>query len=253
MINTKVGKGSGNVFLTVYTIAYNEELMLPFMIKWYRERFPSCHIVVYDNESTDKTVNIALEHGCEVLKHDSNNEIRDDLYLEIKNNCWKSARTDWVLICDVDELLDINQEQLIEEESKGVTVISSKGWNMINMEVNKVGLDCKYGKVSAPQYSKNVLFNKAFIREVRYTAGCHTNSFLGAIKQSEALYDLFHYKFIGEQYTIDRHKEFAARLSKLNLSRKEGIHYLNSEQEIRNQYQGMRDIVNKKLDKEFNW
>ena len=54
--------------ITIYTIAYNEEVMLPFMIKWYRERFPECKIVVYDNFSTDKTEEIALSNDCQVVK-----------------------------------------------------------------------------------------------------------------------------------------------------------------------------------------
>jgi len=65
--------------------------MLPFMIKWYRERFPNCLIIVYDNESTDRSVQIALENNCKVISYSTNNQLSDSKYLEIKNNCWKTV------------------------------------------------------------------------------------------------------------------------------------------------------------------
>ena len=52
--------------ITVYTMAYNEEVFLQYMIDHYRSKFPNCHIVVYDNQSTDRTIEIALRNNCEV-------------------------------------------------------------------------------------------------------------------------------------------------------------------------------------------
>jgi hypothetical protein len=79
--------------ITIYTIAYNEEIFIQFMIDHYRSRFPNCHIVVYDNESTDNTVAIAKANNCEVITYCTNNQIQDRKYLEIKNNCWKKSKT----------------------------------------------------------------------------------------------------------------------------------------------------------------
>lgn len=220
--------------ITVYTIAYNEEVMLPFMIKWYRERFPECKIVVYDNFSTDKTEEIALSNDCQVVKYDSNNQIRDDLYLEIKNNCWKTAETDWVLICDVDEFLDIQESDLINETS---TIITSEGWNMINTQPNpNLELkDIKWG-TRAKQYDKAYLFNKKFIKEIRYSAGCHSCNPSGKIKYSSNLYKLFHFKAISEDYMIQRHTSFAKRMSEQNIKNGWGVHYFDTEETIRRNY-----------------
>ena len=65
------------------------------MIKWYRERFPNCLIIVYDNESTDRSVQIALENNCKVISYSTNNQLSDSKYLEIKNNCWKTDYTSY--------------------------------------------------------------------------------------------------------------------------------------------------------------
>lgn len=80
--------------ITVYTIAYNEERMLPFFIKWYRDRFPDCRIVLYDNQSTDNTVKICEDNNIEVITYFTNGEMRDSALRDIKNNCWKESLTD---------------------------------------------------------------------------------------------------------------------------------------------------------------
>ena len=145
--------------ITIYTIAYNEEFMLPFFIKWYKDKFSDCKIVIYDNYSTDNTVQIALDNNCEVIQYDTNNQLSDSKYLEIKNNCWKDATTDWVLVCDVDELLDINSSLLNTDQ----TLFKSKGYNMCNVENIDNILDIKYG-IESSAYDKVLCFNKKYIK-----------------------------------------------------------------------------------------
>jgi hypothetical protein len=149
--------------ITVYTVDYNEELQIQFMIDHYRSRFPDCHIVVYDNMSTDRTVEICLNNDCEVISYDTNNQIQDRKYLEIKNNFWKTAQANWVLVCDTDELLDINKAQLQLEEYKNYTIIKSEAYNMINMEDNLDLSNIKYGARTV-YHDKSYLFNKKLIK-----------------------------------------------------------------------------------------
>jgi hypothetical protein len=230
--------------ITVYTVAYNEEVILPFMIKWYRDRFSDCKIVVYDNYSTDRTEQIALEANCEVIKYDTNNQLSDSKYLEIKNNCWKDAKTDWVLICDADEFLDINEHQLSKENC---SIIQSEGWNMINTEDNPQLLlkDIKWGS-RAKQYDKYFLFNKNLIKEINYSVGCHFANPKGEIKFSEKKYLLYHFRAIDENYIVNKNLSFAKRLSKENLKNNWGFHYLESEETIRNNYKVFQDKTNLK-------
>ena len=119
--------------ITIYTICYNEQVILPYFIKWYRDRFPNCKIVVYDNESTDGTKNICLSTpNLQYIPYHTGNKLSDSTYLKIKNNAWKHAETDWVIVCDVDEFLDYNQTML--ELSNNDTLFKSKGFNMCNVE-----------------------------------------------------------------------------------------------------------------------
>lgn len=130
--------------MTVYVLTYNEALMLPFFIAHYRRNFPGCRIVVYDNGSDDDTVDIAVESGCLVSFNNTNGQLDDIRYLEIKNNCWKAdlpaditlrncPAKEWVIIADCDELLDVNAADIAYEESVGTTLIKGKGYNMVNM------------------------------------------------------------------------------------------------------------------------
>lgn len=232
--------------IEIFTICYNEEIILQKFIDHYRTRFPNCEITIYDNMSTDNSRQIAFKNGCKVLEYDSNNEIRDDLYLEIKNNCWKQAKTDWVLICDVDEFLDINQEQLEKEDC---SIILSKGYNMVNLEDDLIFDNIKFG-IRAKQYDKYYLFNKSKVKEINYEAGCHSANPKGEIKFSKNVYNLFHYTMLSEQYLINRYRRNFERLSKENKKHGWGIQYSDSEQTIRDRFTTAKKWFSE--NKEFN-
>ena len=90
-----------------YVICWNEEVMLPYYLRHY-EIFCD-KIIIYDNMSTDRSQEIIKAHPkCELRLYDSKGEVRDDLYLKIKNHAWKEARgqgIDYVIVGDTDEFL----------------------------------------------------------------------------------------------------------------------------------------------------
>lgn len=221
--------------ITIYTITYNEELLIKFMIDHYRERFPNCRIVVYDNISTDNTVKIALANGCKVIPFDTDNHYSDLRLIDIKNNCWKNALTDWVLICDVDELLDINKADLELEEKVGVSIIVSEGYDMVDMGDNSSIADMKYGARS-DGYDKFCLFNKKFIREINYEVGCHECNPEGIIAYSSKAYKLYHYCFINENMTVEKRKRNGARLNPENLKKGWSYHFLFTPEQTHDEY-----------------
>jgi glycosyltransferase involved in cell wall biosynthesis len=218
--------------ITIYTMAYNEEVFLQFMIDHYRNQFPNCKIVLYDNESTDNTAKIAADNNCEIIPFRTNNFIDDFKIRDLKNNCWKSATTDWVLVCDVDELLNISEDELKAEESKGVTIIKSEGWNMVNMEDNYDFANIKHG-CRVPQYDKGYLFNHSKINEINYSCGCHSCSPRGTVKYSNSLYKLYHYKCLNPDYHVQRFHWTAKRLSLVNKKNGMGTYWLASDNDIR--------------------
>lgn len=205
------------------------------MIDHYRERFPGCRIVVYDNMSTDNTVKIALANGCEVIPYDTGGELQDRRYVEIKNSCWKDASTDWVLVCDLDELLDINKAELKTEENLGTSMVRCEVYDMINMENNLDIHSMKYG-VRSPIPSKFFLFNRKFIREINYEPECHECNPIGTIAYSNKTYKAYHYASINENLTIEKFRLYKKRLSPENLKNGWGTQYLMTPEEIREEY-----------------
>ena len=228
--------------INIYTIAYNEEVMLPHFIRHYRERFPDCKITIFNNESTDNTVDIAIKNNCEVISYSTNNQLSDERYLEIKNNCWKE-HNGWAIVCDCDELLDINEAWLLEEESQGTTFIITEGYNMVNME-DHIDIPRMYKGIRDTNYDKICMFNTRAIEEINYDPGCHSCNPKGILHPSARIYTLFHYKFIGEEYLVQRYKTYASRLSETNLKYGWGSHYQQEENSIREQFRNVRKHPN---------
>jgi glycosyltransferase involved in cell wall biosynthesis len=232
--------------ITIYTITYNEELIIQFFINHYRTRFPNCKIVIHDNYSTDNTEAIALQNNCEVIKFDTNNEFRDDIHRDIKNSCWKNSSTKWVVVCDADECLDITQEELSEEQSKGTTIINTQGWNMINLN-HEINLEqMQYGYIFNPE-SKRILFDKDSVSEINYDAGGHSIKPIGLANYSPRIYNLLHYKCLSEDYLVERYKLLNSRLSEINRANRWGFQYTYSEREIRQDYNELKKNVTKLL------
>ncbi len=226
--------------LTIYTITYNEEFIIPYFIKWYRDRFKDCKIVVYDNESIDNTRQIATDLGCEVIPYSTNNKLSDSAYLKIKNNVWKESKTDWVIVCDVDEFLEVDETYLNTNQ----TLYKSMGFNMFNLDNLTDITEVQYG-LEAVQYDKIILFNKRYVKEINYGAGCHVANPSGDIIYTDIRPRLFHMKFLNVDLLIEKYRVYASRLSDENKKMKWGYHYEEEEQNIRNSYHNWSKIVKK--------
>lgn len=225
----------------IYILAYNEEFILPFTINHYRERFPNCPITIYDNESTDNTVDIALDFNCEVNLNKTGGKLDDMRYLEIKNHCWKGQKEKWAIVCDADELLELSAPTLSQLDSNGTTIVQGRGFNMVNLVEDNLDIaDMKYG-VRAPSYDKYFAFNTELVREINYNAGCHTANPEGTVKIGVAT--CYHYKYIEKEYMVKRHAHYASRLSDVNKQRGFGLHYEYKADEIRAEFDSARNLA----------
>ena len=217
--------------ITIYTITYNEEKMLPFFLDHY-SKFAS-RIVIYDNESTDNTVKIANKHPLvkDVYSVKTGDSLDDSMYVKIKNSCWKDDTSDYVMLVDTDELIYHEDDIVKYLENDNHSVHRCNGYNMISENFPKEGESItdqiKQG-VFDRFYSKPVIFNPNIIKKSDFELGIHNGRFYNETcecypKESEL--KMLHYKNLGFKYREDRHKMFAKRMSEFNQRTGAGIHY----------------------------
>jgi hypothetical protein len=229
----------------VYAICWNEEKFLPFFLAHYATFCDK--IFIYDNKSTDKSREIISAHPKAILKDfESGNQIRDDLYLKIKNHEWKKSRNiaNWVIVCDIDEIFYHKNplEYLKRIHAKGYCMVKPMGYNMASEEYPAYGkqiTELVKNGVSFEPESKLCVFNPNRIEEMNYSAGCHSARPLAknlTIHVGEAF--LLHYKFLGKENFIERNINYQKRLSKVNIDRNWGAHYLQSREAHESTFNG---------------
>jgi glycosyltransferase involved in cell wall biosynthesis len=194
---------------------------------------------MYDNDSTDDTPNIAYRNSCKIIPYHTNNEVNDELLTGIKNNCWKNANTDWVLVCDPDELFDVNENDLKFEENRGTTIIKATGYNMVNMNDDFDIQNMKYG-VRSPAHDKCFIFNKKYISDINFNHGSHFANPQGTIKYNEKTYPMYHYHFVNIDYMFNRYQMTIKRFSEINKKHGWGIHCNKSKEELRTRFDDLR-------------
>lgn len=228
--------------ISVFTITYNEEVILPHFIQHYRSRFPGCKIHIRDNESTDNTVTIAKAYGCEVQSYYTDDTIDDSMYLSLKNGIWKHADTDWVVVVDCDEFLDITPAKM---ENAPFNIIKATGYDMCGTDGN---INNIFEGIKSDGYSKICCFRRDQIKEINYEPGCHNANPVPVdgfeVKFNAEPISLFHFKWISWEYGIARMLMFGKRLSETNKKFGWGIHYSFPEATHRKYYDDMmRDKI----------
>lgn len=203
--------------ITLYFINWNDAFYLPFIKRHYSQ---FCNrIVMYDNYSTDGSVDLALQYGFEVQTFGKQGVLDDEIYRSLKNNIWKEERgkADFVIVCDADEFI------VPVHLHKGSNPVVW-GYNMIsdNLPVNSI-FEINTGAPSE-SYSKQAIFSPE-IDEINFVHGCHKNHMISSLPVS-GLANLYHFRQIGGvDRLIQRHAEYRPRMSKFNLKHGMGIHY----------------------------
>lgn len=227
----------------VYTCVWNEEFLLPYFLQHYRwaER-----IVVYDNESTDRTADIAAADPRVKVRENRSGGVSSNIARrDLRNACWKEARgkADWVALVDADEFLYHPDILAFLEylHRRGTALAIPFGWDMIS-ETTPSGPEPLIEQVrfGAPArfYSKPCLFCPARIEELNAQAGGHEAAPSPSTARVDRLgmFWLLHYKHLGWEYFLRRHRLLYERS---HADRRQGMskHYERSEDELRRSWQ----------------
>lgn len=221
----------------IFIVCYNEAIMIPHTVAHYRYRFPSCQITIYDNDSTDNSVELATSLGCNVIRLDTQGILNEFSLTELRNSGWKVSN-DWVIVCDMDEWLCINESELKKEEESGTTILRVKGYNIIansqSVKLEDLDLQNLTTGVFNPYECKNICFNAKYITDIHFSLGAHTCSPVGNIKFSEKEYILKHMDELGVGYKCYKNKLRFERSEQMRSKHGMCNHYVNDEAILKN-------------------
>lgn len=217
--------------IDVYSLCYNEELLLPYFIRHYA-KFAS-NIYIYDNYSTDRSEEIARNAGLNIIKFNTNNKFDDVTHMNIKNNCWKSSKADWVIVQDMDEFVyHPNLTEILEKTD--ATIFDLLMYNMFSLvfptTTGQIYDEIQMGTPFGPYYGpsrKMLLFRPSQIHEISYTPGCHSANPEGNVKICiNTDIKFLHMKFLSKEYYIKKTIMSYERFSDHNKSNGYGSEYL---------------------------
>jgi glycosyltransferase involved in cell wall biosynthesis len=225
--------------INIFLLCYNEAALLPHTIRHYKKYLPSCKITIYDNESTDKSVIIAQDMGCDVVSWGSNNSINDFQYQTIKNSCWKGVESGWIIMADMDEFLCVTEDVLYEEMRSGTSVLHIDGKEMIGesatLDLTDIDLQTLTKCIDNHSESKNLCFLREKITDMNYELGAHTCDPVGYVRYSEKRYINKHMSQLGLNFIIDKNikrYERAAEMRRYGTT----FHYMDNVEAIRQSY-----------------
>lgn len=230
-INAVSHHNDGRPRIVLYFINYNDSFYIPFI----KQHYSFCEkIVMYDNYSTDHSVRIAQSLGMEVRMFGRKGQLNDQDYLTVKNHCWKEQRNKgihYVAVTDADEFICIDNLKGTAPVVTGYRMVSDKFPQTDIKEIN-IGayniMDCK-----------QAIFSPDAINEINYAHGCHRNDMTGHITK-EGSCRLLHYRYIGGVgRMIQRHAEYRHRMSQFNLTHKLGHHYLDTDNQKKEEWDNM--------------
>lgn len=204
--------------IELFTMVHNEAFILPRMVAFYRSRIPDIIINVYDNHSTDDTIEIARSLGCNVYDISSEGLVNDQVLIDFKNNIWNESKADWVIIVDADEWVDFKPMRSEADWFK------CEGYNMVSPD-----LGMRY------HMEDKVCVFKPSIKHVRYNIGAHTANPDGTPGDWNPR--LYHMKYaFGPDLVIEKYRDNASRMSPVNELHGWSFHYKFPEDKIREEY-----------------
>jgi len=214
--------------IEIYALCHQEAKMIPYFMRHYNQYGK---VFLFEGHSTDGSKELAESLGATIIPIDTGNEIRDDIFTDLKNNYWKNSKADWVIMCDVDEF--VYHPNFIEYlKTLESTVILPKWYEMFSdvfpTTQGQIYEEANMGFYFDPKIytnSKACLFKPLELTEINYEPGCHVAHPTGNVKignESEII--CMHMRHLSLDYVMDRNAYFSKRRSAINKEKGWGSH-----------------------------
>lgn len=198
----------------IYTLCHQEAKIIPYYMRHYRQYGQP---FLFEGHSTDGSAELAKSLGAIIVPLETNNEVRDDIFVGVKNNCWKQSKADWVIICDMDEFVYhpvfIKYLSTVKE-----TIIIPRTFEMIADKypttTGQIYSEVQYGFEILP---KMFLFKPRELTEISYGAGCHNAQPEGNVRINRNTEIIcMHMRHLSIEHIIQRNAYLSGRLSAEN-------------------------------------
>jgi hypothetical protein len=218
----------------VYTFTYNDSAHIDHLVEWHSARFKNLKITVFDNESTDDTVARAQSLGCSIISRGGVEAVGIEKFIELKHKCLEISHADYTLICDIDELLDVSDNDLLEYQP---TIVQGIGYHMVGDEETSYK-NIRKG-VRDPVYDKCLLFKRDRILKINFSPGAHSCNpqFIeGHTIEENLRRNLYHFKWLSLKFVVDRYKRNSKRISEVDRKQGYAYQYFLGEDELSEEY-----------------
>ena len=236
----------------IFVPVRNEEKFLKYFHDFYQSRLSNVAFTLLDMGSVDSTVDIANNLGMNIVIRPEQ-FFSDRTNFEFKSTWWRNSKADFVIIQDLDELLDIDDEFLISNE---FSCIQAEAWDMVG-EGQPFGEITK--AVRLPFYDKCLMFKVSDFFELEFSPGAHQVAWASNIPNPVFLSrPMYHFNRLSLDHVLQKYESRRTRLSEENIESGWGVQYLLSEAEIREEYAGTLDTaihifgVNAALSPDYN-
>ncbi len=227
--------------IELYTFCYNEM----DIIKWAIDYWSMFADMVkgYDNGSTDGSLECLQQLKWVEVKHFQTDGMNDLTVAQIKNNCWKSSNADWVVVCDMDEMLFSSEgvrTSLARAKEQGIDIIYPQWFTLVSDEVPEHTGEFLHRQrpLWTPKQTeaKPLIFQPAKFKEMNFCCGQH---YCQPIANAEffaghngAIHCFHIERRLSPEYYIQKTKECQARRSEVNLKYGFGNQYSASESQM---------------------
>lgn len=211
------------------TVTYNNEDKIPYVMPYY-QRMGIDKLIVYDNDSTDRTVEMLSKYPFVEIRSYHTEQYSEDMVLKFKTDVQDEFRGlyDWCVSTYFDEVFYTERnfkEVLYEKMCDGKTVFMKTGLNLVSRHfpptnngkfihenVGQGALWTSDDAVIGIYGNKVQLFNmkRVYVKYDKY--GCHDCTVTGDVSEFEDDIAFFHIKFIDFDFIVKSNEEYAKRM-----------------------------------------
>lgn len=239
--------------ICIIVLCKNEMDILPFVRKYW-ERI-SADVIVYDNGSTDGSLEYLSDIPYVTIKHFDSDGHNDIIHKNVKEQAYLEYKNDYdiIIISDMDEIFFFDDFKAVSE------AFIDGGYNILMTPIISLCEDFKppYSEdkylhqlchkfyrqrmnhmKGFDDFSKLSIFNTKVTDRVNMSVGQHyvKTSPDMKIMLSNNGFNLHICNGFGEDYFVKKRKMQSERLSETNKRYGMGIEYLKTEEESRNEY-----------------